>query len=86
MPTATHCLAAAADLERVDVSAAMRGVSPGDLNEPASDFPGLAWLPEKLGKSDLLVRWLTVEDPVSKDWLSTNWGMVEVYLREYGLS
>ncbi len=43
-------LETATGLERVYVSAAARTTWPGDSFEEAGDFPGLAWLPEALGK------------------------------------
>ena len=72
-PHATNFLAAAAHLQRVDVSAASSGTSFGNTcaSEPVSDFPGLAWLPDKLRKADLLIRWLAVTDPVLKGWQNT---------------
>ncbi len=57
---ARNCLAATADLERVDVSAAARRMSAGDAFGPACDFPALAWLPAELSKDDLLVHRLAV--------------------------
>ncbi len=57
---ARNCLTAAADLERVDVSAATTRMSAGDVFGPLCDFPALAWLPGELSKDDLLVHRLAV--------------------------
>jgi hypothetical protein len=51
-----HCLAAAAALERVDVSAAARELRPEDSFPLTCDFPPLASLPEALEKPALVIR------------------------------
>ena len=59
--SAGKCLANAASLERIHVSAAV-GMQPGDHFDFECGFPALAWLPETLGKHDLLIRWLAAPE------------------------
>ena len=72
--SARNCLNTAVDLERIDVSAAFCRMFAGEQYGPAREFPALAWLPDELGKPDLLIRRLAVTDS-AVGWSEAEWEM-----------